>query len=443
MTTMLQRLQAPRTFVLASLLLLVSSLAASAMEIKEVTSSKGVKAWLVEDYTVPIIAIRFAFDGGEAQDPAGKEGLTNLMTGLLDEGAGDLDSDAYQNRLDDAGAEMSFTASRDNFYGQMRMLSDQQDEAFDLLALAVNKPRFDQPAMDRIRSQILSGIISDERKPETAAAIKWRQTLYGDHPYARREEGTRETLAALKPDDLHKLHKGLFARENLHVAVVGAIDPEKLKLELDKVFGDLPEKPELVAIADAKPNFGQTITVDYDLPQTSIQLAYPGVTRKAPDFFAAYLMNHILGGGTFTSRLFLEVREARGLAYGVDSGLNIARHSNLVGITTATRSDRAAETLKVIEDVVAKLAKDGPTQTELDEAKKYTIGSYAINNLNSSAAIARTLVELQIDDLGIDYMDRRAALIDAVTLDQVKAAAAKLLTVKPTILTLGPKKAAQ
>jgi zinc protease len=420
-------------------LLMASSLSAlSAMKIQEVTSSKGVKAWLVEDYTVPIIAIRFAFGGGETQDPLGKDGITNLMTGLFDEGAGDLESEAFQIRLDDAGAEMSFNANRDTLYGSMRTLADQKDEAIELLTLAVNKPRFDQAPIERIRSQIVAGIIAAERTPQAAAGRKWAETLYGDHPYARRDEGTRETLASITAQDLRELHKAIFARGNLYVSVVGAIDAETLKPILDKVFGDLPEKPKLVPVPDATLNFGKTLKVDYDLPQTSIQMAYPSVKRSDPSFFAAYIMNYVLGGGTFSSRLFEEVREKRGLAYSVDSGLSNAAHSNLLAISTATRSDRAAETLKVIHDTVAKLAADGPTQKEVDDAKKYITGSYAINNLDSSGAIARTLVEIQIDDLGIDYMDRRVGIIEAVTLDEVKAAAARLLTVEPTVMTLGP-----
>lgn len=443
MTALTQRLPAVGAFLIAFAMLLGSGLSALAMDIKEITTPKGIKVWLVEDYTVPIISIRFAFDGGETQDPVGKEGLANLMAGLFDEGAGDLDSEAFQIRIDDAGAEMGFNASRDIFYGSMRMLSDQQDEAFELLSLAVNKPRFDQGPIDRIRSQIVSGIVASERTPEKAAERMWAKALYGDHPYARPGEGTRESLATLTADDLRKLHKDMFARSNLYVSVVGAIDAEKLKTFIDKVFGDLPAEAKLVPVQDAKLNFGQTLKVDYDLPQTTIQMAYPGVARKAPDFFPAYLMNHILGGGTFTSRLFDEVREKRGLAYGVDSVLSDSKHANGLSVSTATRADRAGETLQVIKDTVATLVKDGPTQHELDEAKKYITGSYAINNLNSSAAIARTLVEIQIDDLGIDYMDRRASIIDAVTLDQVKAAAVKLLSVEPTVMTVGPKQAGQ
>ena len=426
------------TLFLSILFLILPAIAARAMEIQSVTSSKGVTAWLVEDYSVPIVAIRFVFGGGSAQDPPGKEGLANLMTGLFDEGAGPLDSEAFQIKLDDAGAEMSFDESRDGIYGSMRMLAEQRDEAFDLLRLAVNEPRFDQGPIDRIRAQVLSGIVANENDPDTVAQNRWARAVYGDHPYSRSDQGTRQSVAIITQDDLKALHKAVFARGGLHVAVVGAIDAQTLKKKLDMVFGDLPQSPMLAPVADIEPKLAQRVEVNYDLPQTSLQLAWPGVKRKAPDFFPTVLMNEILGGGTFTSRLFQEVREKRGLAYSVNSSLVNQDHADALIVSTGTRSDRAAETLGIVRDVVKRLAEDGPTEAELAATKKYLIGAYAINNLDSSSSIAATLVELQLDDLGIDYMQRRAAYIDAVTLEQVKAAAKKLLTTEPTIMVVGP-----
>ncbi|RWD25797.1 MAG: insulinase family protein [Mesorhizobium sp.] len=419
-------------------LVLPALAARAAMNIQEVKSEKGITAWLVEDHTVPIVAIRFVFDGGTAQDPAGKEGLANLMTGLFDEGAGDLDSDAFQVKLDDAGAEMSFDAQRDGTYGSMRMLSEGKDAAFDLLTLAVNRPRFDQAPLDRVRAQVLSGIIANERDPNAIAQRKWLSAIYGEHPYSRPDEGTRQSIAAITTQDLGAFHKASFARDGLHVAVVGDIDAATLRRKLDQLFGDLPQKQALAPIADTQPKLGQQLEVDYDLPQTSLQFAYPGVKRSAPDFFAAVLVNDILGGGTFTSRLYEEVREKRGLAYGVDSNLVDHEHSNALVITTATRSDRAAETLALVRQVVKGMAEQGPTEVELEAAKKYMIGAYAINNLDSSASIAATLLELQLDNLGIDYLQRRAALINAVTIADVKAAAKKLLSSDPAIMVVGP-----
>ena len=213
--------------------------AQAAMKIQEVKSDKGITAWLVEDYSVPIIAMRFAFDGGSTQDPKGKEGLANLMTSLFDEGAGDLDSEAFQIRLDDAGAEMRFSASRDQLYGSMRMLADQKDEATELLRVAITEPRFDAAPVARIKSQIVAGIQASAKDPQTEAQRRWLAALYGDHPYARPDDGTEESLAAIGADDLRALHRSIFARGRLHIAVVGAIDAETLKRDLDRIFGAL------------------------------------------------------------------------------------------------------------------------------------------------------------------------------------------------------------
>ncbi len=412
--------------------------AKAAMAIQDVTSPGGIHAWLVEDHSVPIVTLRLAFRGGSTQDPAGKEGIVNLMSGLMDEGAGDLDSHAFQQQLDDAGAEMRFDAGRDAFYGSLRMLADQKDEALELLRLALTEPRFDQAPIDRIRAQIVSGIDADANDPSAAAQTAWSKALYGNHPYARREEGEKPALASVTPADLQALHKRLFARSDLIIGVVGAIDAETLKRDLDKVFGALPEKAELVAVEDVKPKLDQQIRIAYDLPQTTLQLAYPGIARDDPQFFAAFLMNHILGGGSFTSRLFEEVRDKRGLAYSVDSMLINNDHSNGLVIATATRSDRAAETLQVIRDEVKRILADGVTEEELAAAKKYVIGSYAINNLDTSNGIAGTMVELQLDDLGIDYVARRRAEIDKVTVADVDAAARRLLSTEPAVMVVGP-----
>ncbi len=406
--------------------------------IQEVRSPSGVTAWLVEDYTVPIVAIRFVFEGGATQDPAGKEGLMGLMSGLFDEGAGDLDSDAFQLALDEAGAEMSFNAGRDGVSGSMRLLAEKRREALDLLALAVNRPRFDQAPLERIRAQVVAGIEASSRDPETQAGIAFSRALYGDHPYGRREDGTPQTLATITADDLRAAHARIFARGKLHVAVVGAIDAAAVAQELDRLFGALPAEPDLVPVADVEPKLAQEVRVDYPLPQTTIRLAYPGVKRDDPDFFAATLMNQVLGGGTFSSRLFEEVREKRGLTYGVGSGLSTSRHSAALSIGTSTNADRAAETLAVIREVVAKMAAEGPTEDELADAKRYLIGSYAINNLDSSSSIARTLVTLQVEGLGIDYIRRRPALIGAVTREDAAAMARRLLSAEPAIMILGP-----
>lgn len=425
--------------VLAALVLLCTALPAmAAVEFQQITSPKGIDAWLVEDYSVPIITIRFAFEGGATQDPAGKEGLSDLITALFDEGAGDLDSEAFQIRLDDAGAEMGFASDLDAVYGSMRLLADQRDEALGLLKLAIEAPRFDQNPIDRMRAQLVSGLRASAQNPQTAAQKMWAKAIYGEHPYARPSEGTIETLAAITAEDLHAFHRAVFARANLHVGIVGAIDAATARTVLDDLFGALPEQPTLQPVPDAPLALGQDLAVGYPLPQTSIYMAYPGLARTDPQFFAAYLMTDILGGDSLLSRLNEEVREKRGLSYGVGANLLNLEHANALVIGTSTGADRAGETLGVIKDVVEGMATQGPTPEELASAKKYLIGSYALNELSSSSAIANTMVSLQLRDLGPDYITDRTDKINAVTIEDVKGVAAALLGTKPTTMLLGP-----
>lgn len=428
-----------KTIGAAAFVAVLAMPARAAVDIQEVTTDSGITAWLVEDYTIPMIAINFSFNGGTNQDPDGKSGLVNLMSGLFDEGAGDLESNEFQEALDNAGAEMSFNASSDALYGQMRLLSDNKDEALDLLALAINEPRFDDGPVERIRQQVLTGIRANSRDPQRQGNQEFARVLYGDHPYARENSGTEEDVTSLTADDLRNAHGRLLAKSNLHVAVVGAIDAETLKADLERIFGALPQDAELAEIERVEPKLGEEVFYEFALPQSTVQLVYPGVERDDPEFFAAYLMNHILGGGTFSSRLFNEVREVRGLTYGIGSWLANRDYSSSLALSTSTRSDQVAQALEVIEMEVSKLVEEGPTAEELEQAKTYVIGAYAINNLDSSASIARTLLELQRDDLGIDYIDTRVAQIEAVTLDEVGASAQRLLTARPSVLVIGPR----
>lgn len=415
------------------------STAAKAVDIQEVTSPGGIHALLVEDYTNPLIAMRFAFKGaGSTQDASGKEGTANLLSGLLDEGAGDITSQDFQGKLDELGVALSYDAGYDNFSGNFRTIVENEDEAFRLLKLSLNEPRFDEEPVARIRGQIAASIRANEQDPGTLASRAFRRTVFPDHAYARPSEGTQESLGAVTADDLRAFRATHFGRDNLVVGVVGAIDAETLKRRLDETFGPLREKAELAAIPDIQPVTGKSEAVTLDVPQTQIQFALPGVERKDPDFFAAYLVNHVLGGGTFSSRLYQEIREKRGLAYGVGTGLSSFDHAAMLAGSTATRADKANESIAIIRAELKRMAENGPTEDELAKAKAYVKGSYAVQNLSSSLAIASTLVGIQLEDLGVDYIDKRQGLIDAVTLDDTKRVAKELLSADPTIVTVGP-----
>ncbi|MBA5779012.1 insulinase family protein [Stappia sp. F7233] len=412
---------------------------ANATEIQEVTTPAGINAWLVEDHTVPIVAIDFAFQGGSAQDPEGKEGLVNLLSRSLDEGAGDLDSQAFQARMEDLVMQLSFDEGRDAFYGSMRTLTPNATDAFEMLRLAVTEPRFDDEAINRMKTQTISGLRQDLKDPDAIAARRWSELAFPGHPYGRPSKGTEETVSKLAPADLKMMHERLFARGNLKVAVVGDIDAATLIPLLDKVFGALPAAPDLTPVPEVEPKSGIVEAVAFNVPQTSIRFGLPALKRSDPDFIPAFVMNHILGGGSFSSWLYEEVREKRGLAYSVGSYLVPFDHAGLLMGATGTRAEKAGETLKIIDEQLTRMASDGPSEEELAKAKSYLTGSYALR-FDTSGKIANQLVGLQLEGFGPDYIENRNATIEAVTLDQVKAVAKRILDgKKPTVVTVGPK----
>lgn len=295
-------------------LLVVAAAPVAAADIKEVRSPGGVTAWLVEEPSIPMIAIEVHFRGGSSLDPQGKEGLANFLSGMLDEGAGDLDSQTFQTRLEDLAISLSFDARRDGFSGSMRTLSENAEQAFDLLRLALTSPRFDPEPLERIRSQIVTGIRARAQNPNTIVGRTLFETLYPDHPYGRPSRGTVETVAAITADDLRAFVSNRFAKDNMVVGVVGDVSPERLGELLDMAFGALPEKaPMSVAVPDVAPNTdGRLIVVERPIPQSILMWAMPGIKRDDPDYFAAVLMNRVLGGGSFTSRLYEEIEKNAG-----------------------------------------------------------------------------------------------------------------------------------
>lgn len=430
------RFLAAGSLALFSALLIV--LPAQAVEIQRVVSPGGIEAWLVEDHTIPLIAVNFSFKGGAAQDPKDQEGLTRLLSATLDEGAGDLPSQAFQARLENLAVSISFDAGKDHLYGNLRTLTPTRDEAFDLLHLALTKPRFDAEAVDRMKAQLISSAKRQAEDPDAIASLTYIETALGDHPYARPTGGTPESLEKLTPSDLVQQHKRLVARSGLTIGVVGAIDAKTLAPLLDRVFADLPENGDLSPIPEVTPKTGLHVSKTLQVPQTTLMFGLPGLKRDDPDYQAAYVMNHILGGGSFTSWLYQEVREKRGLAYGVNTSLAPYDHMGLLLGSTATRADRADESLKIVLQQVDRMATKGPTQAELDSAKRYLTGSYALR-FDSSGKIASQLVALQNAGLGIDYFDRRNSEIEAVTLDDVNRVAQRLLAGKePTVVSVGP-----
>jgi zinc protease len=408
----------------AVILLALPALAAT--KVQAVTSPGGITAWLVEDHSLPVVTIDVSFRGGTALDPPEKSGLATLTADLLDEGAGDLDSETYQGRMEDLAASVAFTASDDDIGASLHSITANLGPALDLLHLSLTAPRFDLPAVARVREQLVGELSREERSPQYISGRLWFRNAFGDHPYARPRQGTPESIARITVDDMHALAKSRFARDVMVIGVVGDVTPEALKVLLDRNFGDLPAQaapnavPDLVA--DAKTPL---LLAKMPIPQSVVVFGQPGIKRDDPDWYAAFVVNHILGGGSFSSRLTEEVRVKRGLAYSVYSVLEPFRHSGLIIGGVATQNSRVAQSIDIIRAEWRRMRDSGPTAQELQDAKTYLTGSFPLS-LDSTGNIAGVIVTMQRDHLGIDYLEKRAQLLDAVTLDDAKRVARRL-----------------
>ena len=416
-----------------SLLFLLLAFPARAVEIQRVVSPGGIEAWLVVDKSVPVVAVEAAFTGGAATDPAEKPGLANLTASLLDEGAGPFDSQAYQKRIEDIASSIRFTASRDNLTASLKTLSENVDTAFELLRLGLTEPRFDPDPVARVRSSIIVSLARKAENPNQIASRLWWKNAFEPHPYSRPSDGTPEGVKAVTVEDMRRFMKERIARNVLTIAVVGDITPERLAPLLDATFGKLPAKAAPAEIPETTVQHGgQTLLLKKPIPQSVVSFGQAGLKRDDPDWYAALLMNYILGGGGFTSRLTNEVREKRGLAYGVYSYLAPLDHAGILLGGVATKNESVAQSIDIIRQQWQQMRDSGPTEAELEGAKTYLTGSFPLQ-LDSTDHIAAILVDIQQNKLGIDYLDRRNALINGVTLADARRVAKELL--KPEALT--------
>jgi zinc protease len=396
----------------------------SAVNVDVVTSPRGLKFWLVRSHAVPLVSLEFAMRGGAAQDPAEKAGLGALMAGLLDEGAGELDSQGFHRALDEKAVEMSFHCDRDHWSGRMRTLTKNLDRAAELLRLAVNAPRFDQEPFERVREHMNARLRHDANDPATLANRNWKAKSFPHHPYGQPSDGTLETLQRIERADLVSAAKRGIARDRLLIAVVGAIDEEGAAALIDKAFADLPAKGELKTVPEAAfAGLGSTEVIDLDVPQSTIRFGRPALKRDDPDFIASIVAAHVLGGaGNMTSRLFREVREKRGLAYTVFGSFYSLEHGAYFYGGTTTKNERARESFDVASAEIRDVALNGLNEVELEKGKTYLIGSYPLR-FDTSAKIASQLIHIQLERRAPEWLIERNREIAAVTMESVKRAA--------------------
>lgn len=402
---------------------------AVAMDIQSVTSPKyGLTAWLVEDHSIPLIAMEFGFKGaGSAQETPKTQGLARLMANTLDEGAGDMDAQSFQKTLEDQSITLYFNTSRDHFTGTLKTLVRTQDAAFALLKTALTEPRFDEDALNRMIQANQSRIRSAMTRPEWMAARLMNDAAFAGHPYALNSGGTLTTLADITPADLRAYHAKALARDNLIIAVAGDITAAQLADRLDSVFGNLPETSHLSPVEDLTlTHAGETWLYPYDIPQTIIAMAQPGIAITAPDYYHAKIMNFILGESGFGSRLTHSIREEKGLTYGIYTYFDHYDHVNALRLQTSTKNENVSDMLDLIHQEWQTMLDAPVTEDELADAKNYLIGQLPLT-LTSTDKIASLMLYLQSHALPVDYLDQRETVIKNTSAEDVKTAAAKIL----------------
>ncbi|WP_425331299.1 M16 family metallopeptidase [Paracoccus ravus] len=397
------------------------------MEIQEITSPGGIKAWLVEDHSIPFTALSLMFKGGASLDAPEKRGAINLMTALLEEGSAQMDSVAYAEAIEALGASNRFDAGDDALTVSARLLTENRDAAADLLRQALTEPRFDQDAVERVRAQVQSVIRNEDTDPNSIASKAMAKLSWGDHPYGSSVNGTAETVAALTRDDLIDAKNRVLARDRVVVAASGDINAEQLGQLIDKILGGLPEKGSVPLPEQAKLQLTGGVTlIDWDSPQTVVSFAQPGLPMSDPDYFAAFVADHILGGGGFASRLMDEIRDKRGLTYGVGTGLSNAVYGETWVGGMASANEKTAEAVDLIKQEWDRFGESLVTDKELNEAKTYLTGEYPLR-FNGNGKIAGILAGMQLIGLPADYVNTRNAKIEAVTAEDVQRVAKRLL----------------
>ncbi|UWQ21437.1 pitrilysin family protein [Jannaschia sp. W003] len=405
---------------------LLPAAAHAAVEIQEVVSPGGITAWLVEEHSIPFTAFDIRFEGGASLDAPGKRGAVNLMAATLEEGAGERDARAFAEAAEDLAARFSFEATNDAVAVEASILTENRAEAVALLREALVAPRFDAEAVDRVREQVLASIDRAESDPQEIASTTLAALAFPDHPYGSPLDGTRETVSSLAPDDLRAAHAAALTLDRVHVGVTGDITAEELGPLLDELLGDLPATggPE---VADADYALGGGVTVvAHPSPQSVVLFGHESLRRDDPDFFAAYVLNHVLGGAGFNSLLMDEVRVKRGLTYGIGSYLVPREHAAQHLGQFSSSNAKAAEAVRIVREEWAEMAEAGADPKALEAAKTYLTGAYPLR-FDGNGTIAGILSGMQLQDLPIDYIATRNARIEAVTPEDVARVAARIM----------------
>ena len=385
--------------------------------VREITTPGGITLWFVSDATVPMIVLSAYWKGGAAIDPPHLEGAASVMTDMLTEGAGTMESNAFKERLEDLNMSLGFSAGGDGVGMSLTTLTENRDAAFEMARLALMQPRFDAESLARIKRQLHVAIRARETNPGFIASVAMDDALYPGHPYARRI--SNESVDAITRASLIERRNALLSRNHLVITLVGDIDEATAGRLIDSTFGALPALPPAPEPPDATLRPATPLIVrPLPQPQSVISFAAPGIQDTDPDWIPLAVANYILGGGGFSSRLMDQVRERRGLVYGISTTPSVRDHVALFFGGAQSENARVKEAIDVTRAEISRLYTEGATQAEVNDAITYLTGSFALS-LDSDIKIASVLQNYHIVGRDVTYVNRRNDLIRAVTLDDV------------------------
>ena len=393
----------------------------------EIISPKhGIKAYLLEDNTNPIISMNFLFtQAGYALDDNGQEGISKLTAAIIAEAAGEFDSQEFKEILEDHAISINYKVDVDDFSGSLLTTKQFSSLAFDLLKQTLLKTRIDYKDLKRIKKQIYALLKAQTENPNQQLSLLANKELFPNHPYGKNPLGKKQDIKKISSGDIKKFITSKLGQNNLIVGIAGDITVDEAQKMLDEIFGSLPIVDTNNEIQPVSPYLASGfVHNNQNLPQNIAFIGANAAKRLSKDFYPLYIANHILGGSGLNSRLNQAARAKEGLTYGIYTGLYIpTKTSMIIGgfSTTAENFNRVEE---ILIDQWCKLGKEGVSSEELNIAKNYLLNSYNLRFADITN-ISEMLVYMQKENLGIDFLQKRNTYISDVTLEQVNQAAAK------------------
>lgn len=430
---------------LTGLMLLIAPLsyaeeteAPSRNAIQEVDAS-GLSAWLIEDNTLPLVTLSLRIEGaGSASDVAPHYGRAAMAARLLKQGAAEYDAAGFTKALESRAIQLSMGVSKDAFSLTLKTTKDALEEAFRLTGLALGQANFQSDDVARIRNDMLASLRAAESSPNYHAGIAMRELLYGEHAYTNPPYGSSESLNAMTGDLLKEYTKRYLTKDRAIISVVGDISAAELAEMMGKYFGGLPEiaQPERLIETAELSQAPAYAAKEMAVPQSAILFVSAGIPRRHPDFYAAYVLTHMLGGSGLTSILAEAVRQEEGLSYSVGLGLTNERYASLLQGGVSTRTDGVAKTLEIIETTLAKVSQGGVSEEGFLRAKAYITGNFPLR-LDNTGTLAAYLELMQEEDLGMDYLEKRNSYFEAVSHEDVQRLARELLSRPRYVVVVG------